>query len=127
MDEKNLAVEKLKKEYEDAKDKFGRYEKVLAEPVLTALESFIGQDEEFARAVYQNSQTFGDCLKAVVKDVGSAISDLDVYRRAVRFYFPGAEIEFCMKLHVNPYDLPAAGTGDKAKEFKVISLFDILE
>lgn len=87
------------------KDKFGRYEKVFAEPVLTALENFIGQDEEFARAVYQNSQTFSDCLKAVVKDVGSAISDLDVYRRAVRFYFPGAEIEFCMKLHVNPYDL----------------------
>lgn len=45
MDEKILAVEKLKKEYADAKDKFGRYEKVLAEPVLDALESFIGQSD----------------------------------------------------------------------------------
>lgn len=126
MDEKVLAVEKLKKECADAKNKFGRYEKVLAEPVLTALESFIAQDEEFARAVYQNSQTFSDCLKAVAKGVGSAISDLDVYRRAVRFYFPGAEIEFCMKLHVNPYDMPAAGVGDKPKEFKTLSIFDLL-
>ena len=127
MDEKVLAVEKLKKECADVKNKFGRYEKVLAEPVLDALESFVGQDEEFARAVYQNSQTFGDCLKAVAKDIAGAISDLDVYKRAVQFYFPGAEIEFCMKLHVNPYDLPASANGDKAKEFKVISLFDILE
>ena len=126
MDEKILAVEKLKKECADAKDKFGRYEKVLAEPVLTALESFIGQDEEFARAVYQNSQTFSDCLKAVAKDVVGAISDLDVYRRAVQFYFPGAEIEFCMKLHVNPYDLPASGVSDKPKEFKTLSLLDLL-
>lgn len=126
MDEKVLAVEKLKKECADAKNKFGRYEKVLAKPVLTALESFIGQDEEFARAVYQNSQTFSDCLKAVAKDIAGAISDLDVYKRAVQFYFPGAEIEFCMKLHVNPYDMPASGVGDKPKEFKTLSLLDLL-
>ena len=81
--------------------------------------------EEFARAVYQNSQTFSDCLKAVAKDVVGAISDLDVYRRAVQFYFPGAEIEFCMKLHVNPYDLPASGI-DSPKEFKTLSLLDLL-
>ena len=126
MDEKNLAADKLKKEYASGKDKFGRYEKVFAEPVLTALESFIGQDDEFARVVYQNSQTFSDCLKAVAKDVVGAISDLDVYRRAVQFYFPGAEIEFCMKLHVNPYDLPASGVSDKPKEFKTLSLLDLL-
>lgn len=126
MDEKNLAVDKLKKECAAGKDKFGRYEKVFAEPVLMALESFIGQDEEFARAVYQNSQTFSDCLKAVAKGVVGAISDLDVYKRAVQFYFPGAEIEFCMKLHVNPYDMPVSDSGDKPKEFKTLSLLDLL-
>ena len=122
MDEKILAVDKLKKEYADGKGKFGRYEEVFAEPVLTALESFIGQDDEFARAVYQNSQTFGDCLKAVAKDVGSAISDLDVYKRAVQFYFPGAEVEMALTIHMSEYEREEKS----AAESVTLSLFDLM-
>ena len=37
-------------------------------------------------------------MKAVAKSVGSSISDLEAYRRAVRFYFPGAEIRMQMTI-----------------------------
>ena len=56
-----------------------------------ALEDFCRQDEEFAQAVAQGG-SFNDCMEAVAKGVGSSISDLEAYRRAVQFYFPGAEI-----------------------------------
>lgn len=122
------AIKKIKEEFERSKNNFGKKERVMAKPVLEALESFIGQDTEFAEAIIQNSQTFGDCLREVAKDAGNAISDLEAYKKAVRFYFPGAEIEFQMKIFVNPYDLQA--TDDKVEKkrdnFKTLSLLDIL-
>ena len=42
--------------------------------------------------------SFTDCMKAVAKNCGHGISDLEAYRRAVRFYFPGAEIRVQMTI-----------------------------
>jgi hypothetical protein len=42
-------------------------------------------------------------MRAVAKGVHGSISDIEAYRRAVQYYFPGAEVEMQMVIHVNPY------------------------
>ena len=54
---------------------------------------------KLAQAVAQGG-TFADCMKAVAKSCGSAISDLEAFRRAVRFYFPGADVKFHMTVNL---------------------------
>ena len=66
--------------------------------------------EPAARAVAEGG-SFSDCMKAVVKGVGSSISDLEAYRKAVRFYFPQAEVRFVMTLETGT---EPAETGTKA-------------
>lgn len=120
------AIEKLDKEFEEAKKSFGRAAAVMAPDTKKALVSFIEQDEEFADAILQNSQTFGDCMKAVEKNCGSALSDFEAFKRAVQFYFPGAEIEYQMKLYVNPYELEDKKKAEQKQNFKTLSLFDVM-
>lgn len=75
----------------------GSKEKAMAGPVAEALRSFCRQDAEFAQAVVQGG-SFADCMTAVAKNVGSSISDLDAYKKAVSFYFPGAKIRMQMTI-----------------------------
>ena len=89
------ALEKLEREYKAGK--YDRYADVMKQGTLEALKSFCEQDEEFARAVVEGG-TFENCMKAVAKNCGKGISDLDAYTRAVRFYFPGAGIRMQMKI-----------------------------
>lgn len=93
------ALDKLKAEAKEAK--LDSKEKAMSGPVRKALEDFCRQDEEFAQAVAQGG-SFAECMKAVAKGVGSSISDLDAYKRAVQFYFAGAEISFQMTIDVCP-------------------------
>ncbi len=88
------AKEKLEKEAEEVK---GAKEGVMKAAVQTTLLDFCRQDEEFAQAVVQGG-SFADCMAAVAKGVGSSISDLDAYKRAVSFYFPGAEVHMHMTI-----------------------------
>ena len=67
----------------------------MVQAVLKALLDFCRQDAEFAQAVVQGG-SLEDCMKAVTADVGNCISDLEAYRRAVKFYFPGADVRFHM-------------------------------
>lgn len=97
------AIEKLRKEFKAGK--YDRYANAMKNDVHRTLESFCKQDAEFAQAVVQGG-SFEDCMKAVAKGCGSSISDLDAYRKAVRFYFPGADVRFQMTL-----DLCAGVTG----------------
>jgi len=93
------AVQKLDGEYKNFKG--DRYEAAMKKSVRDALKSFCAQNEEFAQAVAQGG-SFSDCMKAVAKNCGSSISDIDAYRRAVQFYFDGAQIEFQMKIVLAP-------------------------
>ena len=86
------AVEKLENEKTKVS---GQKETAMAAAVAEALKDFSRQDEEFAQAVVQGG-SFADCMKAVAKGVGNAISDLDAYKKAVQFYFPGAKIKMQM-------------------------------
>ena len=88
---------KLTKEQEKVS---GNKEKAMSEPVKKALIEFSRQNSEFAQAILEHSSTFADCMHAVAKDVGSCISDIEAYRRAVQFYFQGADISFNMTVNL---------------------------
>lgn len=76
---------------------YSRYGEAMKEGVRAALEDFCRQDEEFAQAVAQGG-SFESCMKVVAKGCSTSLSDLEAYRRAVQFYFPGAEIRFQMAI-----------------------------
>lgn len=97
------ALEKLKA----AKAPNGTKEKVIFAPMVKTLTDFCRQDSEFAQAVAQGGSV-ADCAAACVKGVGNSVSDLEVYRRAAQFYFPGCEVEMTMKIFMSEYDKPAA-------------------
>lgn len=89
------AKEKLEKEAMEIKG-FKR-EALMATAVKDILMSFCDQEEEFAQAVVQGG-SFHECMAAVSKGIGNCISDLDAYKRAVSFYFPGAEVSMVMRI-----------------------------
>lgn len=87
----NFATQAVKK-LEGEKGKVaGNKEKAMASAVFAAIKDFCVQEEEFAQAVVQGG-SFADCMKKVASGVGNSISDLDAYKKAVQFYFPGAEV-----------------------------------
>lgn len=87
---------------EEAKaGKFGQKEAAMKNAVKDALVCFCKQDEEFAQAVVQGG-SFEKCMEEVAKGVGGSISDLDAYKKAVSFYFRGAEVRFRMEIDVCP-------------------------
>lgn len=103
----------------EAKAVKGRYELAVKKEVIEALFCFIGQSDEFARAIEESSGNFGECLSAVVHDVRGSLSDIEAYRRAVNYYFPGAEVEMKMTIRMSKYE--------KEEEGEVtLSLFDLL-
>ena len=90
---------KNKLEAEKKAGSYDRYAGAMKDAVCEALDGFCRQDSEFAQAVVQGG-TFADCMKAVAKNCGNAISDLEAFRRAVRFYFPGADVKFHMTVNL---------------------------
>lgn len=110
--------------YEQAKEKLeqggkevkGHKEGAMKAAVKTALLDFCRQDEEFAQAVVQGG-SFPECMAAVAKGVGNSISDLDAYKRAVSFYFPGAAVSMIMRI-----DLCGSVRGEEPEEDNVLRL-----
>ena len=88
------AIEKTTAERKEVK---GQRESIMANPVLDMIHEFCIQSEEFARAVAEGG-TFAACMAEVAKGVGNSISDIDAYKKAVQFYFPGAEIQVQMQI-----------------------------
>lgn len=88
----DLAKQAVKKLTDEKGKVAGQKEKAMAGAVFEALKDFCLQDEEFAQAVVQGG-SFTDCMKKVASGVGQSISDLDAYKKAVQFYFPGAEVK----------------------------------
>lgn len=82
------AHEKLKKERPAVS---GNKERAMADAVLDAIKEFCKQEPEFAQAVVQGG-SFKECMGKVAAGVGNSISDIDAYKKAVQFYFPGAVV-----------------------------------
>ena len=111
---RDQALEKLRKE---AAAVSGSKERAMSEAVRATLENFAGQEEEFAQAIVQGG-SFPDCMKAVAKGVGASISDLEAYKKAVQFYFPGAEIRMQMTIDLIGTAAAAPATEEKEPERK---------
>ena len=87
--------------YFDVSDIRGQYQQAIAPETAKILKEFCGQEKEFEKAIEQSGKTFQECLDTVVKGIGRSISDIDVYRKAVQFYFEGAEVQFIMKINLS--------------------------
>lgn len=100
-----LAIEKLEKEIKEYKG--DRYGDTVKPYVSNTLRKFCEDNKTFAEVFYKTKRTLSDCLKEVMKGCGNAISDIEVYRRVARFYFPNSEVKFLMKISI---------TGEKPDE-----------
>jgi len=94
-----------------------RYGNVIKTYVHNALTGFCRQNEAFAQAVL-NGGSLPECIKHCVQGLheNTGISDVDIYRRAVQFYFPGAQVDFHIsivtegaetRIHEEPEQKPA--------------------
>ena len=88
----NMATQAMEKLGQERAKVAGGKERAMADAVYGAIRDFCLQDEEFAQAVVQGG-SFADCMKKVAAGVGQSISDLEAYKKAVQFYFPGAEVK----------------------------------
>lgn len=97
----------------------GKKETAVKDAVLKTICKFCEQNAEFKQAIEQSNKSFADCLKATVKNAGISIEDLEVYKRAVAFYFPGADIKCTMTLDLgdegfsNNSETPTGAAGGK--------------
>lgn len=113
----SLAIEKIKAEFSNFKG--GTKEKAVSSYVSTILQDFCKQDERFAEVVYKFKRTLSDCCREVMTGVSSHISDIDVYRGAVKFYFPNSEIEMKMTIDITgeaPAESEILKESEKPKE-----------
>lgn len=91
------AITKLDSEYASAK--LSKKGSAVGKSVVETLKDFCVQNEEFSQAVVQG-KSVGECIEYTVKGAGSSISDIEVYRKAVEFYFPGATVNFKMTVYL---------------------------
>lgn len=119
------------KKYFDVKDIKGRYQRAIASETAKALMLFCGQEQEFEQAIEQSGMDFQCCLDKVVRGIGSSIPDLEIYTKAVKFYFSTAAIHFDMTINLggdNDYtDPPITMTQNKPKSSFSVSLDDLLD
>lgn len=100
---KEIAIAKIEKELAGFKGQ--PWEEVMKKEVAAALCNFCKQDETFARAVAEGG-SFADCVRSISTSPRQMMSDLEAYRRAVRFFFPGADIEMQMTINLRAGDKP---------------------
>lgn len=115
----------------DEKGVIGGKAGIMAPAVAAALRDFCRQDAEFAKAVAQGG-SFKDCMAAVAKDVGGSLSDLEAYKWAVQFFFPGADVRMQLTIDLvgeadkDPGRPMAAPTDESKGTGIVLNLEDFL-
>ncbi len=126
------ACEKLSAELAAAKKASDMRAKAVAQCVYDVLTVFCAQEPEFAQAVEQSDKTLGQVCENIMKDVGTSISDLEVYRRAVAEYFPGAVVDCVMTVRMSEHENPSRDperanrrTSEK-KDALSLDLFDLM-
>lgn len=118
------------KGYFDTSVIVGKYQRAVAPETAKALMEFCEQEPEFEQAIEQSGVDFQCCLDKVIKGVGESISDLEVYTKAVKFYFSTATVHFRMTIdlsgdngHTEP---PITMTQSKPKSSLSLSLDELL-
>jgi|GEM_PF-1103428 len=78
----------------------GNKEKAVSKFVASTLTHFCKENERFAEVVFKTKKTLSDICEEVMKGCGNHISDIDVYRGAVKAYFPNSDIRFLMEIEI---------------------------
>lgn len=117
-------IEHAKQRLEDELKSFqgGNKETAVSKPVCQALCRFCNE-EFFAQAVWDSGKTLSDCCKEIMSKVGSSISDLDVYKAAVKFYLPSADVKFKMEVTLEATE---DSNNSNFNSGKIVSLLDLL-
>ena len=127
---KDEAVKKLGEELNDKAAKWSLKAGAVKKAVHDALVTFCGQNEEFAQAVAQSDKTLWTVCEEAVKNVGTSVSDLEVYRSAVAAYFPGAQVDCVMTIrmseHENPSRDPERANSRTSGDVLSLDLFDLM-
>ena len=117
------AVEKLNFEHKECK---GLTQKgnAVKDYVFEALITFCQQNEEFSQAVFNKQESLKECVEQTVKSCGTSISDIDVYKKAVSFYFLGATVHFEMKIDLGDGGYSNLKSEGKSLTVSLDELFD---
>lgn len=120
-----------REEYFDTTVVIGAKQRAVACDTAKALKLFCEQEPEFEQAVEQSGKSFQECLDNVCEKIGSSISDLEAYTKAVKFYFSTAVVHFHMTIdlsgdngHTEP---PITMTQSKPKSSLGLSLDELLD
>ena len=97
------AKEKLAREHKAAR--YDQYARIMKDGVKKTLVQFCEQSEVFAEKV-AHGKSFEECMKAVAKNCGTGLSDVDAYKRAVNFYMPGAKIKAHLEIITGETAMP---------------------
>jgi len=93
-----LSIEKIDEEFKSFKgDKKGE---AVKQYVADTLKDFCKKNKDFAKVVYLTKRTLSDCIESAMRGCGNSISDIEVYRKVAKFYFPNSEVEFQMNIIV---------------------------
>lgn len=117
------AVEKLSNEYKDCKN-LSQKGNAVKEAVFESLKTFCQQNEEFSQAVFNKKDSLKMCIEHTVKDCGASISDIDVYKKAVSFYFLGATVHFEMRIDLGDGGYSNFESKGKSLTVSLDDLFD---
>lgn len=92
----------------------GQKEGAIKGAVKDALLNFARQEEEFAQAIVQGG-SFSGCMEAVCKGITTSISDLEAYRRAAAYYFPGSDVRLEMRIELaGEAGAPSVSSADRS-------------
>ena len=91
------AQEKLEKELKDFKG--NQKSKAVSSHVAKTLHKFC-ETEKFASVVVAAVKTLSDCCMQITAGSGNYISDIEVYSKAAKFYFPDSKITFNMGISI---------------------------
>ena len=127
--------EKAAKAYEKASGVEMMIRKTLTPEIGRMLIKFCYQDELFAKTVEESQKELIECIKTVALKITRdkpALSDVEAYAEAVKFYFPNAQVSVNFRVVLpNELDddllfLDAPEFGEKATDGQamILDLFD---
>lgn len=118
---------------EEAEEKISASVKVsgkaaaVKDAVKDALLQFCRQSEEFAEEVCATGKCMEECLVEITKDIGSSISDFELYRRAVAFWMEGADVFAELRIVLPEEKTPdVRENGRRERKTKILSLEDLM-
>lgn len=120
---KELAIQKLKKELKELKG--CEKAKAISQFVANTLIDFCNQENEFAQAIYQSSNTLSECCANVVKGAKKYLSDFEVYQSAVAFYFTTAKVNVVMRIDLCGNNGADVGLEENTKQSEIKLVFEL--